>query len=443
MYTDFFGFKERPFNVTPDPDFIYYSDQHKEALAHMLYGVQDRKGFILITGRVGSGKTTLCRAFLRELEPTTSTALVLNTTMDSLELLKTIADDLGLDLPENAGVKKIVDAINKFVLEEYREGRNVCVIIDEAQNLSTEVLEHLRLLSNLETNKEKLLQMILVGQPELNNLLNRKQLRQLKQRITVRSFLSNLSQEETREYVLHRMNQAEPARPIQLDSKIFPRLYKASGGNPRAINLICDRLLMAAFVDETFSITCRHLRRALVDLADETENPENARVLHRLKRMDPGSWKNMDTVDFLTRTAVVAAVTFIFIITAAWLGGFFDSQTEIQVSRQLAESKLPVEKEKPQSEADPVADPVRQSTGDTEPNAESDSPANKFNVKPLSTRKGDTSLLGVVSLARYLSYVYQGDSEEINWPGKKRINYDLQLQDLIPEVLDVTMVKIG
>ncbi len=439
MYSDFFGFQERPFNVTPDPDFIYYSDQHKEALAHMLYGVQDRKGFILITGRVGSGKTTLCRAFLQELDSKTSTALVLNTTMDSLELLQTIADDFGLKLPADPGVKQIIDKINSFVLSEYKEGRNVCVIIDEAQNLSPEVLEHLRLLSNLETNKEKLLQMILVGQPELNNLLNRKQLRQLKQRVTVRSFLSNLTPEETRKYVLHRMNQAKPAQPIQLDSKIFPRLYAASGGNPRAINLICDRMLMAAYIDETFSISTRHLKRALDDLSDETENPVNARVLHRLKRFKRNHWKNKMPMDFLTRAAAVAVATFLIVITGAWMGGFFNLEPEVQISPRLSKAKISTEKNDSLEE-----NAAEKRKSDTAVKVTQNiKPANKLNVPVLDKRPDTQTHMGLLSLGRYLSYIYPGEAKNINWRDTETINHSLKPEDVIEELNGGHLVQIG
>ncbi len=269
LYQDYFGFDNKPFNVTPDPDFLNYSEQHKEALAHILYGVTERKGFVLLTGRVGSGKTTICRAFLRELDDQIKTALILNSTMNFQELLATIADEFGLKLPPETTKKQYIDQLNEFVLEQYRQRNNLCVIIDEAQNLSPEVLENLRLLSNLETDKEKLIQTVLVGQPELNSLLNEQGLRQLKQRIAVRCHLSNLSREETREYVLHRLKQANPQKPIKVNKNIFKQLYKITRGNPRTINLLCDRVLMAAYVDESRTLNIDHLLRAGEDLLDE------------------------------------------------------------------------------------------------------------------------------------------------------------------------------
>lgn len=285
MYEDFFGFDRKPFNVTPDPDFIYYSDQHKEALAHMLYGVQERRGFILVTGRVGSGKTTLCRAFMRELGNDTSTALILNSKMEPTELLETIAEDFGIELPEDPSHKDIIDALNDFVLDEYENGRNACVIVDEAQNLSPEALEQLRLLSNLETEKEKLLQIVLSGQPELENILNRSELRQLKQRIAVKSYLTNLEEDETWEYVQHRISMAgDEELRIEIDTDVYPQLYEATGGNPRAINLIGDRMLMAAYIDESHRVEPRHIDEAIDDLSEEVPETEdrNSRVLHRV-----------------------------------------------------------------------------------------------------------------------------------------------------------------
>lgn len=280
MYNDFFAFETDPFNVTPDPNFIFYSDQHKEVLAHMLYGVKERRGFIVVTGRVGSGKTTLCRAFLREIGDETSTALILNSKMTAPELMESIAEDFGYELPEDARSKEVIDSLNDFLLSEYRDGRNACVIIDESQNLSPEALEQLRLLSNLETEKEKLLQIILVGQPELDDLLDRPELRQLQQRVALRAYLTNLDEDETREYVRHRIEKASREAPaVHLEEEVLSRLYEVTKGNPRAINLLADRALMAAYLDESQVVTSTHLEQGREDLSggrppSDREGPE-------------------------------------------------------------------------------------------------------------------------------------------------------------------------
>lgn len=328
MYADFYGFNRKPFNVTPDPDFIYYSEQHKEALAHMLYGVQERRGFILVTGRVGSGKTTLCRAFMRELDDKTSTALILNSKMEPTELLMTIAEDFGIDLDEDPTQKDVLDALKDFVLNEYENGRNACVIIDEAQNLSPDALEQIRLLSNLETEKEKLLQIVLSGQPELETMLNREELRQLKQRIAVKSYLSNLDEEETRQYVQHRLALAAEGEPhIDIKDDVYPALYEATGGNPRAINLVGDRTLMAAFIDESPTVQLKHLEKAIEDLADHVPETEdrNSIVLHRLldeNRVTRAKIKSFlgSLLDAARHPVVLGLVATVATVALGWLG---------------------------------------------------------------------------------------------------------------------------
>lgn len=323
MYNEFFEFERKPFNVTPDPDFIFYSDQHKEALAHMLYGVRERRGFLLVTGRVGSGKTTLCRAFLRELDDDTSTALILNSNMGPSELIATIAEDFGVELPEDPSDKEVIDALNEFLLDAFEENRNACVVVDESQNLSAEALEQLRLLSNLETDKQKLLQIVLVGQPELENKLNRPELRQLKQRIAVRTYLSNLEEEESRQYVRHRIQLASRGSPtLSVDEAVFPKLYEASEGNPRAINLIGDRMLMAAFVEESRRVGLDHLESALDDLSErvnETEDRDSL-IIRRLTTVaDDGmnSFKNRLAGLLSSPVALVAVAALVTVL----LGG--------------------------------------------------------------------------------------------------------------------------
>jgi len=208
MYLQFFGLNETPFSITPDPAFVYLSAAHRDALAHLLYGVGQggAGGFVQLTGEVGTGKTTICRCLLEQVPEETQVALVLNPLMTPRELLATICEELGIETADISDSNKLmVDALNKYLLEQHAGGRHVVVVVDEAQNLSPEALEQVRLLTNLETAKEKLLQMVLLGQPELRQLLQRQNLRQLSQRITARYHLAPLNQEETLAYVKHRM----------------------------------------------------------------------------------------------------------------------------------------------------------------------------------------------------------------------------------------------
>jgi general secretion pathway protein A len=188
MYTEYFGLRDRPFSIAPDPEYLYMSAHHREALAHLIYGFQTDGGFVLLTGEVGTGKTTVCRCLLEQVPDDAEIAFVLNPKVSAAELLETICDELGIDYPERTtSIKVFVDAINRFLLETHAEGRKTVLIIDEAQNLSVDVLEQIRLLTNLETNKKKLLQVIMIGQPELRDLLKRQELRQLEQRVTART----------------------------------------------------------------------------------------------------------------------------------------------------------------------------------------------------------------------------------------------------------------
>ncbi|MBD3647414.1 MAG: AAA family ATPase, partial [Pseudomonadales bacterium] len=203
MYDQYFGLKESPFSIAPNPRYLYMSERHREALAHLLYGIRTDGGFILLTGEVGTGKTTVCRCLLEQLPDNVDTAFVLNPKLTADELLATICDDLGIDYPDNVTIKGLVDRLNDFLLSSLEADRRTVLIIDEAQNLSADVLEQLRLLTNLETNQRKLLQIILLGQPELLELLSQPELRQLSQRITARFHLDALNREEVAEYIEH------------------------------------------------------------------------------------------------------------------------------------------------------------------------------------------------------------------------------------------------
>lgn len=249
MYETFFGLKETPFSIAPNPHYLYMSKQHNEALAHLVYGVGREGGFVLLTGEVGTGKTTVCRCFLEQIPEDTDVAFILNPKLNSEELLATICDELSIAyIGDSMTIKDYVDFINERLLKSHSKGRHTVLIIDEAQNLEPEVLEQLRLLTNLETHEKKLLQIVLLGQPELQEMFQRKELRQLAQRVTARFHLDALKQEELEPYVMHRLAIAGAIDP----KSIFPKksiqaLFQISKGIPRVINLVCDRALLGAY----------------------------------------------------------------------------------------------------------------------------------------------------------------------------------------------------
>ncbi len=248
MYAEYFGLKEMPFSIAPDPAYLYMSEEHREALSHLLFGLRGSGGFILLTGEVGAGKTTICRCVLEKVPEQTDIAFVLNPMLSIEELLASICDELGIAYPKSSvSIKGYVDVINAYLLDSHARGRNTVIIIEEAQNLTSEMLEHLRLLTNLETNKCKLLQIMLLGQPELREMVARPELRQLSQRITARYHLGPLSRSEVTAYVQHRLSVAGCRRSGVFSASALSRLYRLSGGIPRMLNLICDRALLGAY----------------------------------------------------------------------------------------------------------------------------------------------------------------------------------------------------
>lgn len=268
MYKHFFGFKERPFQLVPNPAYLYLSRGHEEALAHLTYAISQGDGFVEITGEVGTGKTTLCRSFLEGLsEEGTEAAFVFNPKLDAVNLLKAINDEFGVESGAD-NIKDLIDSLNDFLLKKKAEGRKVILLIDEAQNLSKDVLEQLRLLSNLETTTSKLLQIILVGQPELGEMLDSHDMRQLGQRITLSCHLSPLSFRETREYILHRLRIASRKEVVQFTLPAIRVVYRYSGGIPRLINIACDRALLTAFGLNRKRVTGGIARSAVRELAD-------------------------------------------------------------------------------------------------------------------------------------------------------------------------------
>jgi general secretion pathway protein A len=268
MYLEYYGLREPPFSITPDPRYVFLSERHRDALAHLLYGIGKggSGGFVQLTGEVGTGKTTLCRLLLEQLPENTRVALVLNPKLTPVELVETVCEELKLDIEGRRGsLKALTDTLNAFLLDAYAQGLRVVLIVDEAQNLSVETLEQVRLLTNLETPTQKLLQIILLGQPELREILDRPELRQLAQRITARYHLTPLDAGETEAYVRHRMAVAGNKR-IPFSRLGLKALFQRSGGIPRLVNIIADRALMAGYAREQDTLGERLVDRA----ADET-----------------------------------------------------------------------------------------------------------------------------------------------------------------------------
>jgi general secretion pathway protein A len=263
MYLSFFGLTEKPFAITPDPRYLYLSERHAEALAHLLYGINESGGFIQLTGEVGTGKTTVVRTLLSRVPHHADVAVILNPRVTPVEFLLTICEELGLEISgaDRSSVKEMIDALNRRLLAAHAEGRRIIVIVDEAQNLSADTLEQVRLLTNLETPTQKLLQIILIGQPELRVLLDRTDLRQLAQRITGRYHLEPLSREETSGYVRHRLRVAGAVDEIFTPSALT-EVHRVSQGIPRVINVSCDRALLGAYTQETRKVTAALVRRA-------------------------------------------------------------------------------------------------------------------------------------------------------------------------------------
>lgn len=264
MYESFYGFRERPFNVTSDPAFFFLSRKHKEAFSHLIYGIDQRKGILRITGEIGTGKTTLCRALLSRLDKKIKTAFILNPSFSEVQLLQLIIEDLGLPTKTKSKMH-LISELNRFLLHESAAGGNVVLIIDEAQNLKTSQLEQIRLLSNLETDKEKLLQIILVGQPELKEKLELPQLRQLNQRISVKYHIQPLDRDELKDYVEHRLTVAG-GNGARFNTGALEEIFGFSQGIPRIINILCDRALLAGFVMNTKEISQEIVRRCIEEI---------------------------------------------------------------------------------------------------------------------------------------------------------------------------------
>ncbi|MCG9695898.1 ExeA family protein [Shewanella sp. Isolate11] len=274
MYKAFYGLNDNPFSIAPNPHYLFLSDRHREALAHLTYGLGETGGFVLLTGEVGTGKTTVSRSLLNQLPENTDTAFILNPSLTELELLATLCDELDIHYGESPTLKQLTDQLSQFLLANHNKGRNTVLIIDEAQHLRAEVLEQLRLLTNLETDTKKLLQVILIGQPELQQLLKRQELRQLAQRITARYHLLPLTEAEIALYVQHRLQVAGRHEPL-FHRGAIKALHKYSGGIPRLINLLCERALMAGYAQSKVPIDANMVRTAAAEVFGEEIKPSS------------------------------------------------------------------------------------------------------------------------------------------------------------------------
>ncbi len=267
MYADYFGLKENPFSLSPEPRYLFLSEQHRDALNCLIYGIKEKNGFVLISGGIGLGKTTICRSLLASMDDSVETALIFNTAISELDLLETILGEYGIVIKNGAGNKKYyIDVLNEFLLGNFAAGKTTVLLIDEAQNLSRGVLEQIRMLSNLETETEKLIQIILIGQPELANTLMLPALRQLNERITVRYDLKPFSPKEVSDYIHHRLAVAQGPGSIEFTARALDLIYVFSEGIPRRINALCDRALLIAYTKNVNKIDRKIIKLAVHDI---------------------------------------------------------------------------------------------------------------------------------------------------------------------------------
>ena len=288
MYAQYFGLKQDPFSIAPDPRYLFMSERHREALAHLLYGLGGGGGFVLLSGEIGAGKTTVCRCFLEQIPRRCNVAYIFNPKLTVTELLKTVCDEFRIPVehigPGTATVKDYTDPLNEFLLKTHSVGQSSVLIIDEAQNLSADVLEQLRLLTNLETSERKLLQIILIGQPELRSMLARPELEQLAQRVIARYHLDALSEDETAQYIRHRLAVSGMSRAIPFDARALRRIHQLSRGIPRRINLLCDRALLGAYASGKTDVDAAILDKAAGEVFDKPTSSRAQRARRRAQQ---------------------------------------------------------------------------------------------------------------------------------------------------------------
>ena len=265
MYREFYGLKENPFNVTSDPNFLYLSHTHKEGLNHLLYGIEQRKGFLEITGEIGAGKTTLCRALVNRFDERTKTSIIFNSNLPEMQLLEAVVEDFGITPPRRSKIAFIKE-LNSFLLDQLSKGNNAVLIVDEAQNLRFSTLETIRMLSNMETEKEKLLQIVLVGQPQLRDKLASPNLVQLRQRISIRFHIKALQKDEIAQYIEHRLTVAGSPDKLAFSPEAIGLIYSYTGGIPRLINIVCDKSLLLGYVQGTYHIGHNIVQKSIEEL---------------------------------------------------------------------------------------------------------------------------------------------------------------------------------
>lgn len=306
MYQEFYGLTEKPFSLTPNPQFLFYSRQYREAEDQLLYGINNREGFMLVTGQPGTGKTTLCRDLIEKLDRKKyQSALIFNPFLNGEEMLAALLTEFGVTPPAGANRKELLDRLNAFLLAQLAMGRSCVAIFDEAQHLSTEFLEQIRVLSNLETHQEKLIQIILVGQPELLENILSPRMAQLDQRVSIRCTLSDLDQQETDRYIHHRLNVAGSKGEIRFNKRAVAEIFRASRGVPRRVNLICDRALLAAFAEQSRDVQPAHVRKAVQSLRGEDAGDAPAPT----RRRTAWAW-GAGVAGILLVVAVTAALAF-------------------------------------------------------------------------------------------------------------------------------------
>ena len=346
MYLEFYGLREKPFVLTPDPQFLFLSESHRTAIDYLLYGIDQKEGFIVITGNIGTGKTTICRAFLEKLNKNVKTAVIFNSFLTEEELLESILLDFGF--PSKGRTRKErIDVLNKLLIQFLQNGESAVLIIDEAQNLSIPVLEQIRMLSNLETEKEKMLQIILFGQLELDEKLRSSELRQLNQRISIRHHILPLTRTETESYIYQRLMVAGSQGGITFSKSALDEIYKFSGGTPRLINLLCDRALLGGFVDQTYHIGKGIIKKAKQELWGEESEIKPIQSSFLSKHFPP------------LRIALLVILCVLFVVMMLFNQGYFFSlQTAICEKAQgiysqisgitpAPASTVPLEKKKP------------------------------------------------------------------------------------------------